>query len=412
MAEHPTSSSPQGGSWKEMRKGFLAAIGMSFLLLQLLFLGNMSYLYATQYQDTSRIHNLKLLYVDYDGGLIGQSVLDAYGMLQSPRFPTLDQLPASDYPDPTDVKKAVCKGNYWGAVYSSPSASRNLSLALATGTDIGNTLTYVWNGARYPAFAQSAVYSNILTLVGAARSAYYASNASNIAASAPLSTNAASLQAFLNPIQATEINIKTTDQGPRVLYNTVSIVIPIIQQFFFMMALNGISAKFHVLAKLSPLSNGLLRMCVSLAYTFVASLCQTGYTWAFREHWDVNSNQFVLCWMAIWLYMHINFLLVDVTTAFVPLEFLPFCILTWVIINVSSTISPFELNPGFFHWGYALPSHELYQVLVQIWSDGCENQLYHALPIMFSWWVVGLVAVVFANRHRCEMAVKATVAEQ
>lgn len=89
------------------------------------------------------------------------------------------------------------------------------------------------------------------------------------------------------------------------------------------------------------------------------------------------------------------------------MQFLPFCVLTWVIINVGSTISPFELNPGFFRWGYALPAHEVYQVLVQIWSDGCQDQSYRALPILFSWWIVGLATVIYATYYRCQTALKA-----
>ncbi|EYE98311.1 SNG1 family protein [Aspergillus ruber CBS 135680] len=405
---HSSSRAPApAGFWKESRKGFLAALTTSFILLQILFLGNMCYLYATQYQDSSRFHNLNLLYVDYDGGVVGQSVLDAYGIMRGDSFPSLQQSPATNYPDPSDVRRAVCSGDYWGAIYTKSGASSNLSSAFATGSGDRNSLAYVWNGARYPAFAQSAIYSNLIALVQVTRSAFYSRNASDVMSTAPLSTNPESLQAFLDPIKATEVNIKVTEQGTRVLYNTVSMVMPIIQQFFFMMALNGISSQFQLLTKLSPTANGLLRMCISFAYTFFGSLCMVGYIWAFRESWAVNSNQFALCWMIIWLYMHINFLIVDILTSFVSLRFMPFCILTWVIMNVASTISPFELNPGFFRWGYALPAHEVYQVLVQVWSDGCENQLYRALPILFSWWIAGIVFVVIAMRHRCQTAVAA-----
>ncbi|KAB8076083.1 hypothetical protein BDV29DRAFT_200455 [Aspergillus leporis] len=406
MAASPASS-PAGVSFKDTRKSFLIGITMSFILLQILFLGNMAYLYGTQFRDSTRIHALKMLYVDYDGGVVGQSVLDAYGILRGNKFPSLLQSPASEFPTPNDVKAAVCKGGYWGAVYANSGASSNLESALATGNGSRNSLTYIWNGARYPAFAQSGIYSSILSLVQVTKSAYYARNASSVLASAPLSKNPASLQAFLDPIQATEINIKVTGQGTRVLYNTVSMVMPIIQQFFFMMALNGISAQFHLYTKLGTQRNGLLRLCISLVYTFIGSLCMAGYIWAYKESWAVNSDQFVLSWMSVWLYMHINFLIVDILTAFIPMQFLPFCILTWAIINVASTISPFELSPGFYRWGYALPAHELYQVLVQIWSDGCEDQLYRALPIMFSWWVAGLAIVPFAMRYRCQAALAA-----
>ncbi|RDH31255.1 hypothetical protein BDQ94DRAFT_160825 [Aspergillus welwitschiae] len=395
-----------------MRKRFLMAIAISFILLQILFLGNMCYLYATQFRDTSRSHALKILYVDFDGGIIGQSVLDAYQDLRGLSFPTVESVSQSVYSSPLEVKKAVCDGDFWGAIYSNAGASNNLTAALTSGVSNDQpALTYIWNGARYPAFSQSIIYSNILSLVQGSRDAYYARNASSDLGFATLS-NPTSMQAFLNPITASEINIKPTNQGARVLYNTVSMVMPIIQQFFFMMALNGICMEFQVLRKLSWLANGLLRLCISVVYTFIGSLLMVGYIWAFRESWNVNSNQFVLCWMIIWLYMHLNFLILDILTTFISMQFLPFCVLTWVIVNVASTISPFELNPGFFRWGYALPAHETYQVLVQIWSDGCNGQLYRALPILFGEWLIALIIVVFSVQYRCKAAMDVEQAGQ
>ncbi|KGO67486.1 protein of unknown function DUF3533 [Penicillium italicum] len=395
------------GSWKEMQTRFITATGTASLLLLILFLANMCYLYGTQFHNSHRVHNMKMLYVDYDGGVVGQAVSEAYQALKADDFPTLHTMSSGQYSTPKDVRGAVCSGDYWAAIYAAPDASTSLAASLANGTaSNGSALTYIWNGARYPAFAQSEIYSNILIMVQAARSAYYTSHVSNVVAAANLS-NPVAFQALLDPIQASEINIKPTTQGPRVLYNTVSLVMPIIQQFFFMMALNGISSEFQVFTKLSTTTNGLIRMVTSIVYTFLGALCMAGYIWAFKQSWDVNGNQFVLTWMITWLFMHINFLIVDFLTAFVPMQFMPFCVLTWVIMNVASSISPFELSPGFFRWGYALPAHEVYQVLVQIWSDGCQDQSYRALPILFSWWIVALSAAIYATRHRCKVAVKA-----
>lgn len=406
---NPSSNAGAGagtGAWKKMRTGFITAVIGSCILLQVLFLGNMCYLYATQFKESTRVHDMKILFVDYDGGIVGQAVTRAYQSVKGNNFPTLDVKPAGQYSTSEDIRGAVCSGDYWGAIYAAPNASTSLDATLTNGTTPSNSsLTYIWNGARYPAFSQSNIYSSILTLVQATRSAYYASSAARVLSSANLS-NPVALQTFLDPIQASEINIKTTSQGTRVLYNTVSMVMPIIQQFFFMMALNGVSSEYHIFKKLGFVANGLIRMVASIIYTFVGSVCMAGYIWAFKESWDLNSKQFVLTWMIIWLYMHINFLTVDVLTAFVPMQFLPFCILTWVIVSVASTISPFELNPGFFRWGYALPAHETYQVLVQIWSDGCQDQSYRALPIMFSWWIVGVVAVIYATYYRRQIALR------
>ncbi|KAJ6181022.1 hypothetical protein N7519_011483 [Penicillium mononematosum] len=293
-----------------------------------------------------------------------------------------------------------------GAIYTTEDGSVGLASALANASSPPNSLTYIWNGVRYPVFSQSAVYSNMLKLIETTRSTYYANNGTSVAASADLS-NPATLQAFLNPIHAEEINIKHTEQGTRVFYNTVSMVMPLIQQFFFMLALNGISTNFDAFTKLSWKTNGLIRVIASILYTFTGSLLMTGYIWAFRESWGQQGSQFVLTWITMWLLMHINFLFFDITTAFVPIQFMSFIVLTWVIINVASTIAPFELSPGFFRWGYALPSHEAYEVLIQIWSGGCNNRLYRALPIMFSWWIVGVLVAVYAMQYRCKTAVAA-----
>ncbi|KAL4916412.1 nitrosoguanidine resistance protein SNG1 [Aspergillus aurantiobrunneus] len=380
---------------------------MTFLILQVLFLGNMSYLYATQFRISSRVHALDILYVDFDGGVIGRSVSDAYDALKGPNFPTLTPSTVSSYATPPDVRAAVCNGEYWAAIIANNGASTRLASALAGETQDSTeaALTYIWNGARYPALAQGYIYSNLFTLVQVARSTYYSHNATS-ALQTLSPSNPTSIQAFLNPISASEINLKTTTHGARVFYNTITLVIPILQQFFFMMALNGLSGQFPALAKLggSAVGNWLFRLCLSLVYTFIASICTAGYIWAFRESWAVNGTQFALSWLVIWLYMHINFLLIDAAGAYIPIQFLPLCFLTWIIINISSTVAPFELSPGFFRWGYALPANEVYQVLVQIWSDGCENRLYRALPILFSWWVVGASVFVLAARRRWRLA--------
>ncbi|KAJ5852395.1 uncharacterized protein N7529_011780 [Penicillium soppii] len=390
-------------AWKEIRPQFLPAMITMFLLLQVLFLVNMCYLYATQFRSTARYHNLSVLYVDYDRDVIGKSVFDAYQGLQGDSFPTLRLASSTEYPQEDDIREAVCRGEYWGAVYANPGGSEGLASALATGYRAPTSLTYVWNGVRYPVFSQAGIYANLLRLVEATRSSYYSNNGSAVVASTDLSSPA-SLGVFLNPIQAKEINIKGTEHGTRVFYNTVSMVMPIIQQFFFMLALNGISTRFGAFTRLSWKANSLIRLIASILYTFTGSLLMTSYIWAYREDWRLSGSRFVLTWMILWLLMHINFLFFDITTAFIPIQFMSFVVLTWAIFNVASTISPFELNPEFFRWGYALPSHEAYQVLIQIWSGGCNNRLYQALPIMFSWWIIGIPIAVYAMQHRCKAA--------
>ncbi|KAF5879008.1 putative nitrosoguanidine resistance protein [Botrytis fragariae] len=97
--------------------------------------------------------------------------------------------------------------------------------------------------------------------------------------------------------------------------------------------------------------------------------------------------------MSYWIYMHINFLILDPATALIPVSFLTFFVLPWAIINVEATIYPFELILGFYRWAYALPAHEFYSLVIRV-ESGCGDVLYRVLPILFSREVVGL-----KNRH-------------
>jgi hypothetical protein len=168
-------------------------------------------------------------------------------------------------------------------------------------------------------------------------------------------TNANIAQVLFDPIAASSIDISPINQGVRFYYNTVTMVMVILPQFFFVMALNGISAQTNIFGLLSLKKNIAFRLGVSISFTFIASLCMTGYIWAFREDWGVTSGQFALTWMAVWLAMHLNYFIIDSVTAVAPISLMPFFILTWVIMNVASTLAPFELSPGWYRIGYANP---------------------------------------------------------
>ncbi|THX05291.1 hypothetical protein D6D13_07201 [Aureobasidium pullulans] len=394
--------------WNGRKKPFMIAAIASFMLLQILFLVNMSYLFGSLFKSEHRVHNLNILAVDYDGGVIGKSLQGAITQLKADTFPTFDIESSSKYPEVEDIVQAVRRGDHWAAVFTHAGASERLAAALGGGDaaaayDPTNTITYVWNQVRYPAVEDATIKSSMSQLVAVARIAYNHMNGTG-ALQALNKNDPAALQAFLNPIQGGDINIMPTTQGTRVLYNTVAMVMPIIMQFFFLMAINGVSAEFNLYSHLPMLNNGIIRLVLSLSYTFVGSLCWAGYIWAFREDWSVGAGQFFCTWVIIWLFMHINFAVIDVATGFIPMKFLPFFVLTWVILNVTSTIWPFELAPGFYRWGYALPAHEVWQVLIQIWSGGAVDRLYQALPILFTWEIVFLPLAVIALNHRCAVA--------
>ncbi|KAI5309054.1 hypothetical protein KEM55_004199 [Ascosphaera atra] len=397
------SEAQEKPAWKNVRKTCFLALGGAFVSLQLLFLCNMLYMHGSQYKMTERYHNLNILYINYDGSAIGQAVLDAYDGLRGLDFPTLHQKPMDLYPTYDDARQAVCQGHYWAAIYADKDATKHLMSSMVNGTDLTNSVSYVWNSVLWPPFTESGVHANIEMLLEAARRTYFSNNA---VADLGLTnfSNSNAFTAFLNPVRTREIDIMPTKQGARILYNTVSMVMPIIQQFFFMVALNEIAEQFQVFTILGWKVNYLARVVISYSFTLSTALCMAGYFWTYREAWDVDGAQYALSVLILWVYAHIHSLMVELGTAFLPFPLMPFCVLTWIILNVTSTVAPFEISPGFYQWGYALPGRNTYEILLQIWSRGCNNKLYRTLPVMLTWEIIGSMLVPWGIQRRCKAA--------
>jgi len=392
------------GNWR----AFVADVAKNFSLLQLLFFALFAYTFGALYQQNSLTHNLNIVFVDYDNGPIGEAVRTAYRALQRDTFPTLIERPAADFPSPPDLESSVCSIDYWAALYVSDGASDRLRGALAGGPpaqayDRSDALTFIWNEARYSITNDALVASNLQKLSAEARVAYTTGNGTgNISSVA----GADALSVLVNPWELSSVNILATTQGSRAIYNTIVIILILIQEFFYLGTINGMYAGYKIYTKIHPARIIVVRNAISLAYCLVGSLCTIGAIFAFRSGWDVGATQFGLSWMAMWLFAHLNFLTLDVFTIWLPHPYIPMALITWVILNVTSILLPFELSPAFYRVGYAMPAHEIYQILVDIWSRGCNPRLHVALPVMFAWEVASfsLSALgVFRRSHYAEL---------
>ncbi|KAL0942723.1 nitrosoguanidine resistance protein [Colletotrichum truncatum] len=414
MASQPVTARTSLSQWPAAkRKATLIPMLMSSVMILVLVLANMSYLFGTTIGQGKRSHALKILAVDFDEGAIGAAVATASRSLQAPNFPTIEFGSASKYATTESVKNAVCKGDYWAAIYVPSGASTKLANAIngtSTGYNAADSIVYTYNQARYPAQADSILLSGIQKVVGVARGSYYQTPNGIAALTSLNASNPAGVTAYLNPIQSTPDLIQPTTQGSRVLFNTVNIIIPTLAQFFYILALNGIGLSSGFLSGVRVRDVWLFRFGIGKIYGFLTALTVTGYLWAFRENWDVGSFEFGKTLLVFWLYMDVQWqVLESLIGSFVPMQFMPFFFLTWIIMNIASTIAPFELMPGFYRIGYAMPAHEAYSMMVLAWS-GCADQTRVALPVLFAWWLVGHVGSVFSIRKRCADAGQAAAA--
>jgi hypothetical protein len=396
-------------SIRQPRSALLKAAAINLILLQVLFLGLLAYIFGSLSRQNTHVHNINVVFVDYDGDLIGTSVRTAYKQLKGPSFPSLIEQSASQYPQPDTLVSAVCNIDYWGALYTAPDASVRLAAALTGGSSASfynrsDVLTFVWNEARYPTVADTALADSLASLSAAARIAYSMINGT-WATHTLNATDPATVAAFIDPWNLVSINIQPTFQGERLVFNTLMMILILLQEFFYLGIVNSVFVQFQFYVRVAPHHIAIMRQLISATYTLAGSLCTTGAIWGFRDGWNVNSSQFVLTWICLWLFAHLNFLILDVFTVWIPPPFVPMALVSWIVLNVTSILLPFELSPAFYQWAYALPAHSIFQVLVDIWSGGCNPQLNYALPVLFVYELSGLTLSSIGVYRRAHYAI-------
>ncbi|KAL5352039.1 hypothetical protein ACLOAV_001982 [Pseudogymnoascus australis] len=379
---------------RDIRLQLFKAIGANFIILQVLFFALFCYIFGSLYQEGSHTHNLTVAFVDYDGGAIGAAMRDAYKQLQGDNFLEIIELSPQQYPELSTLESKVCRIDFWAALYISPNASNRLAEGLTGGIasssyNRSDVLSFIWNEARYSTTADS-VAAKLQDLSEAARITYSITNGAAALQTLPAGDTFA-VSVFSNPWQLVSVNLQPTTQGSRLIYNTLVIILVLMQEFFYLGIINGLYARFKIYGRIPPRRIVAVRLIISILYTFVGSLSTTGVIWAFRAGWNVNGVQFVLTWMSLWLFAHLNFLTFDVFSVWLPPSVVPMALVTWLMLNITSILLPFALSPRFYRWAYALPTHAVYNLLVDIWSRGCNPALHYALPVMFAFELSSLI---------------------
>lgn len=387
------------GQWRPRWQATIVPTAQSAIQLMLMLLGVMSYLFGTSHNQADRYHALKMLIVDLDGGQVGRAVTQAAASLGSSKFPSIEIGQVGQFDSTAQIKESVCHTDYWAAVTVPANASADLANALQDSSDT-SAIYYTYNQARYPTIADSVLLSSIRQIHAVSRDAIQKSLLMN---NITLFENAtqASETAFLNPLALLPDLILPTTQPSRVFYNTVNMVIPTLVQFFLCLGMNvgGQMSGFFREVKVRDVY--LFRFVVSKTYCAILSIVVTGYIWAFRGDWIVGSAAYGKSFGIYLLYLDVQWQLLESSTGtFVPMKYMPYFLVTWIIINVSSSVFPFEVMAGVYRIGWAMPSRHLYSLLIYAWS-GCASPVKEALPVLFAWWLVLHGTAVLSVKKRC-----------
>lgn len=344
-----------------LRLNLVKAAVKNFIFLQILFFALFCYIFGSLYREDSLTHRMNFAFVDYDGGAVGESIRAAYQNAKGEKFPTMIEKSKDEFSGPEDLRKAICGMEYWATLYVAEGASGLIENTLKGGTagyDKTTIMTYIFNEARYSAVIDSIIASNLVVLASASRVAYSTRNWTSVITTPSQSTYAV----FADPWHLQVTDIQPTSQGSRLIYNTLVIILILIQEFFYLGTLNQLYEVFKIYRKLSPHRIIFFRTMLSLFYCLFGSLFVTAAIWIFKAGWNVNGNQFALTWLVLWLFAHSNFLTFDVFTVWFPGPFVPMALIAWTVLNVTSILLPFELQSNFYRWAYVrtLPSPVYY----------------------------------------------------
>lgn len=293
------------------------AVSLPGLLILAVFWIDMSQVYGLFYNQGKWTSKGHVAVVDFDGGFFGSSLLEAASRVnRSYGYPTYVIL-SPDSNSPEAIRHEVFVGKYWAALYAFPGSTERFEMAVNSTAsepyEAAQSLAYITLTARYFAFYQFNILSTSIAVTQMASGLISErAIASTLSSRSPdnsaLGENA--LAALGHPAQPTEIPAAYADfnlANDKVFVNTIGTVMPVLMQFFFIMAWNGISNHMHVFATKGLKDHLKYRFIGSTIWPLITSLNSTGWTFTFMKSYPTNSGQFFAIWAISWLYEMITF---------------------------------------------------------------------------------------------------------
>jgi hypothetical protein len=208
------------------------------------------------------------------------------------------------------------------------------------------------------------IQSSTVTTASAAAGIFSNQYATRRLASGNLANTTAAASALAVPARAIGYSAGSLDYSTldkKALLDTFGAVMPILMQFCFIMALNGICNSMHLYAAYNLRTHVLARVFWSILWLLLRSLCSAEWTFAFRGFYHLDAKIFYAFWTVTWVYSMIFFDMVGIITGLVPVAFVPFLMVSWVIFNVAASLGdPTMLNPR-FRINYFFPALHWYQ---------------------------------------------------
>ncbi|KAJ2917989.1 hypothetical protein MD484_g2447, partial [Candolleomyces efflorescens] len=387
--------SPEG---TQARKAYLTVfLGGTFMVILLIFTILPIYWGSLWKIPTQNLHGWV---VDFDGGMIGESVSQALGANQgSQSRVTWTIVPATNFPGgPQELADAVRNEQIWTAVAINPGSSSRLTAALAapnTSYDGAEVITAYGVEARNENAYRSLIRPTILaTLETVSRTM-----AQRIAQNATSSTSLASImatspQTIVSPVYYTIQNLIPFDQPVATASTFVGMLYQVIMGFFVVMIAQNAREASGYHKTLSTKNLIILRLSSSTFAYFMISLFYSLMNLAFKL--DVTRKfgrgGFMVFWMVNYIGMLAVALALESLITLLTVRGMPFFMLLWIIANLSVAIFPLEVMPSIFRYGHAAPFYNLSRALRTV-VFGTKNHVGESVGILLAWVAISCITL-------------------
>ncbi|KAG6909241.1 hypothetical protein DXG01_001423 [Tephrocybe rancida] len=356
--------------------------------------------------------NLDGWIVDFDGGLIGQTVVEALTSQQVSGLGkvTWSTVPASQFPDGLgQLTTDVVEQKTWAAIAIHTGSTTRLQASLTTPNasyDGSDAITVYGAEARNenafrslikPSIASSCVFIHqaqaaldmITKKFALQMAAQQSSQSSNLAA-----LLATSPQTLVAPVSFTFNNLVPFDMPVASAVTFVGLIYQLILSFFIVMICNGARDAASLNRNLSLRSLIVTRFVSSFGAYFFVSLFYALVSLAFQLDFSrkFGHSGFLVFWMLNWIGMLSVGLALESLMTLLTVKFIPFFMIIWIIVNVSVCIFPIEVLPVFFRYGYAVPFYNVSHA-VRCIVFGTKNTVALNFGILIIWAAISCITL-------------------
>ncbi|KAJ7060809.1 hypothetical protein C8F01DRAFT_1253287 [Mycena amicta] len=343
-------------------------------------------------------HPLHGWIVDFDGGIVGQSISHALSSIDPGSTGVVWRIvPASEFLGGiAQIESQIVDEKTWYAITINAGASANLTSAVATADasyNSTNAITFIGSEAR-----NENIYRLHVRIVSAQLEAityqFGLSFLKNISSAANLPQLLATAPAIVSrPVYFSAVNLRPFDV-PCQRRDLCRSHLPAHPRLLHRKRHRRCSTSRLPRTTLTLRSLILLRLLTSFVAYFFVALFYTLLSRAFQLPFDrvFGSAGFVVFWMLNFIGMLACGLALEAMLLLLTIRFVPFFLMLWIITNVAACVFPIAALPHVYRYGYVFPMYNISRAVRAI-VFRTKNEVGINFAVLFVWTFISCLTI-------------------